>query len=289
MTADLVDQPNVPWCTAAQVIAIPWFADLGNDPTFLPVVDQLCQVASNWLWRATGRQFSGRGSTTVRPVPKFRNLPRAQMMVGPGVYPSEYFDSRGGRFGWPLPFGRGEYAFEVLLGYTPVVSVDQVVLEGVIFPQVNGLSGLLQWRLDDARWLVRTDGEVWPYWQDWTHDSSPGGSGDQTSTWQVSLTWGENPPPDGVYAAEVLAGELALAATGADACRLPNRVQSVARQGVSMLLVDPQILLMSEKWGLPEIDMFVQAVNPAHLTQPASITSPDLPRAIRRAGTMPGS
>lgn len=281
MTVQHIDQPNVAWCTRAQVLALAWFSPLTSlTGPQLAVLDDLCLVASTWLWRASGRQFSGPASTTVRPVPRWLN----HYPSGGNAYrsPSEFFDSRGGRVGYPSPFGRGEYAFEVLLGHTPVRSVEQVVIDGQILTASA-------YRVDDARWLVRTDGQTWPYWQDWAHDSAPGGSGDQTSTWQVTLTWGEDPPPDGIYAAEVLAGELALASLSSGECRLPRNVQSVTRQGTSMLMMDPAVLLAGGKWGIPEVDFFVESVNPHKLMEPASVTSPDIPRAVRRAGTQPGS
>lgn len=279
MPPELIDQPNSPWCSRAQVLQWEWFASLrtGVENALL---DQLCWTASTWLWRATGRQFSGPGSTTVRPVGPIVTSPSSAIRYGQNA--SNWFNSRGGFFGWPVPYGRNEYAFEILLGHTPVRSVDQVVIDGAILSPTA-------YRLDDARWLVRIDGQTWPYWQDWTHPSAPGAGGDQTATMQVTLTWGESPPPDGVYAASILAGELALAATSAGDCRLPRNVQSVTRQGTSMLMMDPSVLLQNGLFGIPEIDQFVRSVNPAHLQQPATMTSPDIPRAVRRAGTLPGS
>lgn len=275
MTVQHYDQPNSPWCTAAQVVQWDWF----NTLTAGPLLDTLCLVASTWLWRATGRQFPGAATSTVRPMSRWLGMPTRGMSGLNGQSAANFFDSRGGRVGWPASsYLRGEWAFEVLLGHTPVRSVDQVVIEGQILDSAN-------YRVDDARWLVRTDGQAWPYWQNWAHNSAYGAGGDQTSTWEVQLTWGEGPPPDGIYAAETLAGELALAATASSSCRLPNRVQSVARQGTSMLLVDPAMLLAGGKWGIPEIDMFVMSANPAGLQQPATMTSPDLPRAVRRMGT----
>lgn len=281
MPAELIDQPNVPWTTAAQVRALPWFGSFTDAD--VPTLNLTCSVASTWLWRASGRQFSGPGQTTVRPVGPLVTSPSSAFRFGmSGQDASSWFDSRIGSFGWPQPWGRNEYAFEILLGHTPARSVDQVVQDGQII-------AVGSYRLDDARWLVRTDGQTWPYWQDWTHDSTPGAGGDQSSTFQVSLTWGEDPPPDGIYAATILAGELALAASNSGECRLPRNVQSVTRQGTSMLMMDPTILLAANKWGVPEIDFFVTSTNPAGLQQPATMTSPDIPRAVRRAGTLPGS
>lgn len=281
MPAQIADEPNGPWCTRAQVLQWPWFASLTTvDPSLL---DQLCWIATTWLWRATGRQFSGPGQTTVRPVGAIVTSPSNAFRFGAsGGDASSWFNSRIGSFGWPIPWGRNEYAFEILLGHTPVRSIDQVVQDGLILAPTT-------YRLDDARWLVRIDGQTWPYWQDWTHDSAPGAGGDQSSTMQVKLTWGEDPPPDGIYAASTLAGELGLAAASTGECRLPRNVQSVTRQGTSMLMMDPSVLLANGLFGIPEIDQFVRSTNPHHLQQPATMTSPDIPRAVRRAGTMPGS
>ena len=83
--------------------------------------------------------------------------------------------------------------------------------------------------------------------------------------------------------------ELALAANQSGECRLPRNVQTVTRQGTSMLMMDPGALLAGGRWGIAEVDFFVESTNPAHLMQPATMTSPDIGRAVRRAGTLPGS
>lgn len=283
MTAQRVDQPNVPWATRAQVLAIPWFSSLSDAPAIDPdLLDQLCWVASTWLWRASGRQFPGPAATTVRPVAQCSG----HQGIGHGNL-ADTFNSRGGTYGW-WDQGRGEGAFEVLLGHTPVRSVDQVIIDGTLFAQIAD-DGAPNWRLDDARWLVRCDGNAWPGWQDWGHESGLTASGDRSNTWEVTLTWGEDPPPDGAYAAQILAGELALAANQSGECRLPRNVQSVTRQGTSMLMMDPGALLAGNRWGIPEIDFFVTSANPNGLQQPATMTSPDIGRAVRRAGTLPGS
>lgn len=277
MPAQRIDQPNVAWCTRAQVLALPWFASLSVAPAIdTALMDQLCWVASTWLWRASGRRFSGPATSTVRPVAQCGS-------EGPGIVHGrlvDTFDSRSGTYGRRGGRGRGEGALEVLLGNTPVRSVDQVVIDGAILASTA-------YRLDDARWLVRIDGNAWPSYQDWTQPSGVGLGG--VSTWEVTLTEGEDPPPDGVYAAEILAGELALAANQSGECRLPRNVQSVTRQGTSMVMMDPGALLAGNRWGIAEVDFFVQSTNPAHLQQPATMTSPDIGRAVRRAGTLPGS
>lgn len=284
MTAQLVDQPNVAWATRAQVLAIPWFSSLSVAPAIDPaLLDSLIWVSSTWLWRASGRQFPGPASTTVRPVDQCGG----GYGIGHGNL-ADSFNSRGGTYGSWGNQGRGEGAHEILLGHTPVRSVDQVVINGSIFA-ATASDGAPNYRLDDARWLVRCDGNAWPAWQDWGHESGLAASGDKSNTWEVTLTWGDDPPPDGIYASQILAGELALAANQSGQCRLPRNVQSVTRQGTSMVMLDPSALIDGNRWGIPEIDFFVMSANPNGLLQPATMTSPDIGRAVRRAGTLPGS
>lgn len=272
MTAEAFDSPNVAWCTTAQVVALPWFDKLKTVSTTL--VDSMCLVASAWLWRASGRQWAGEATSTVRPVgpgymTNYGPLSRANY--------AQSFDSRRGSYGFPFGYGRTEWAFEVLLGHRPVNSVGEVVIDGAAL-------AASKYRVDDQAYLTRIDGQAWPWWQDWSKPSGVAAAADQQGTWQVTFNWGASPPADGAYAAQTLAGELSLAASDCDGCRLPNRVQTIARQGTSMLLADPQMLIDAGRWGIAEIDMFVASVNPHKLMQPASVSSPDIGRAVRRVG-----
>jgi hypothetical protein len=49
---------------------------------------------------------------------------------------------------------------------------------------------------------------------------------------------------------------------GSAACALPERISSVARQGVSYTVMDPQEFISNGKVGIYEIDLFLAAVNP---------------------------
>jgi hypothetical protein len=61
------------------------------------------------------------------------------------------------------------------------------------------------------------------------------------------------------------------------ACRLPQRVQSVARQGVTLSMVDVQILLKNGFTGVQTVDQVIRNFNPYGLTSRMAIASPDLP------------
>lgn len=128
----------------------------------------------------------------------------------------------------------------------PVVSVTEVNIEGAVLDESSySLEGNL---------LYRTNGQVWPD-QDLTRPLPEPG------TWSVTYEKGV-PVPAGV---SVLVGILALeflnACTGGK-CRLPRRVETVSRQGVSYRMVDPADIYAARKTGISEIDIWLSSVNP---------------------------
>lgn len=217
--------------------------------------------ASEILWALSGRQWSG-GSETCTAVAELRACPPA-----PGTQ-SWPFNAAGNCCGWwpasgyPWLWGstflrREARAFAVQLPHDEVVSVESVTVDGEPFTA---------WRLE-AGWLERTD------CRDWTQCGG--------SEVLVSYTWGRTPPAGGVHVVVTLALEAAKQATGDATCRLPRRVVSVTRQGVTMAFVDPMRFLKDRLTGLPDVDMWIMAVNPFRRSSRASVWSPDLPRTTR--------
>ena len=96
----------------------------------------------------------------------------------------------------------------------------------------------------------------------------------EANTWTVRLRQGIPVPSAGQHAAGVLACELWKSMTS-QACRLPQRVTDITREGVSMTVLDPQDFLDEGKTGLPEVDQFLSAVNPAGRRGVAYVWSPD--------------
>jgi hypothetical protein len=134
-----------------------------------------------------------------------------------------------------------------------VIEVLQVRVDGEVVPPS-------EWMLDEHRYLVgllKADGSprVWPCCQRLDMD------GDQPGTWEVSIVHGGLPPRGGVMASASLACEL-LKAMGPDAkgCRLPKRVTSITRQGVSVAVLDPLTLFADGLTGLPEVDLWVSSL-----------------------------
>lgn len=133
------------------------------------------------------------------------------------------------------------------------------------------------WRVDNGQWLVRTDGDCWPICQDYNVDSG-------ANTFFVTYQQGIPVPSLLLRAAGELACEWARNCTGA-ACRLPQRVTSLARQGVTISFADVQALLINNLTGLQTVDQIIHMFNPYGLASRMRISSPDMP--VVRTTTYP--
>lgn len=133
----------------------------------------------------------------------------------------------------------------------PVHSITSVTVEGVELADTA-------YRVDDWEWLVRLDGGRWPTQniEDPTH-------------FRVDYLLGIEPPPGAGTVTGILAAELAKAKCNDKTCRLPARVRTVAKQGVT---VD----FAAKGFGLPDVDLWVQRVlTPA--VAAGAVWSPDMP------------
>lgn len=127
-------------------------------------------------------------------------------------------------------------------GGFPVWGVWDVTIDGEVLPATA-------YRVRDYRWLDRIDGEMWPCGSDL---SDP----DAFHYW---VAWGRNPPIGLVNAAAVFWMELALRCVDSDACRLPERVTSIVREGVTYTIIDPQKFLDVGRTGIADVDLALTA------------------------------
>jgi len=213
------------------------------------------------MWGLTGRQF-GTCPITVRPC--FNNQYNglgvwwSDGSFWPYVFNGQWFNAGCGCLGRcccePLPFTQAW-----LPG--PVAGVSEVRVDGVVIDPAA-------YRVDDAQWLVRQDGDHWPICQDYNLAAG------LTGTWDVTYFRG-TPVPDSVLAsAGTLACEYAKACLG-QTCRLPGRVSSIIRQGVSIQMVDVDSLMKNGFTGLVEVDQIIRVYNPAGRTHRLRLYSPD--------------
>ncbi|AKF14951.1 head-to-tail adaptor [Mycobacterium phage Philly] len=203
-------------------------------------------IARDVLWALSGRQF-GICPRSVRPCPNgVRNRTVVGLMTG---YVLSRFDGRWSQ--WPCGCGstcrRSGPKIIHLPG--PARSIEAVKIGGeVLDPAAYTLEG---------DYLYRTDGGVWPEQDLSVPASAPGG-------WEVVYRQG-NPVPPGVGK---FVGQLAaefFAACNGGKCKLPRNVTTVTRNGVSYQVVNPTDVYATRKTGLPEVDLWLAAVNPSRI------------------------
>ena len=234
--------------------------------------------ATTILWAATGRQF-GTCESTVRPCGRTCNSNNtAGYFWSDGVYVPYILNGVWRNCFCGCGTGPGcctcEPHCQVYLP-GPVQTITEVTVDGFLIDPSA-------YRVDNARWLVRTDGDCWPLCQDYSVDAGLGIFNDNTMT----VTYGVNeaPPAALLDAAATLACEFAKACRG-QPCRLPARASTIARQGVQLTFQNIDVLIAEGFTGIPEVDQVIRAYNPMRLARPMRVFSPDLPKS--RTVTIP--
>lgn len=135
----------------------------------------------------------------------------------------------------------------------PAVAITSVKANGVTLdPAAYTLTEQLPWR---PPVLLRTDGQPWPCCQDLA--AGP----DEHGSWEVIYTWGNPLPPGAEAMTATLACEyLGLWAGGA--CRLPKRLTTLSREGMTATFLDTLESLATGLLGIPEVDHWWQTINP---------------------------
>lgn len=229
------------------------------------ITGQAVLAATQILHALSGQRF---GVTTVKLRPCRRSC-RATSFPGgilepwPGVGYGPLF----GGIGWWATWGGvigadcGTCSGACSCTLLSEIKMPAVVNE-ILQVKVDGAplaTGGSAYHVDDNRFLVRTDGKAWPYCQNLALDD------DQPGTYSVTGRFGLDVPD----AARLAVGELAcewLRARNGDACQLPANITSVARQGVTITLPDLTAVIKENRLGLRWCDMWIQSVNPKHLT-----------------------
>ena len=236
-----------------------------NWDTFDPALQTAAiDYATTILWASTGRRF-GLCPKTVRPCGVGSpcgdgSLNWSGWWYGGGGWLPYIFNGTWFNCGCPGACNCDPRC-QILLP-EPVASVTAVRIGGaVVDPSA--------YRVDNHRWLVRTDGDCWPECPDMDTDNG-------TNVFEVDYAQGDPVPSALLTAAGTLACEYAKACTNADDCRLPQRVQQLVRQGVTVNFVDVDQLLDRGLVGITEIDALIRAYNPGMLTHRPRVRTPDI-------------
>lgn len=260
----------VPWVTAVDVKA-----DRADAAAFDNVtLDRAAGAASDLLYVLSGRKFPGLCSASLRPTARPRRWSLANWMT----FLTQNYN------GFSESWGRCDnegadgccHIPTIDLGVFPVRSIVAVRIDGVTIP-TN------EYRLDESRLLVRTRPNStfiptqrygWPTCQDLGLPDS------QPNTFAVDLMFGADPPALGLQAAAAMAVEFSKAWANISN-RLPQRLTSITRQGVSMAVLDPMAFLDKGMTGIYEVDLFVKTYNPTASKVRPAVWSPDIPRPRR--------
>lgn len=260
------------------LVCAPWSDDLNaacrTASTDDALVQQMLQSATEIVWALSGRRF-GTCNLEVRPCRRrcLNALPTGWSFWGaedpiPTQAPLE-------RILWLQCQCEGDNCecspSDRIRLRAPVQEVFEVWDNGTLLDPAA-------YRVDDYRWLVRVDGRRWPDCSNF--DAPANGEG----SFVVRFGYGPPPPVAGVLAVEEFACELLKAYEGRT-CALPQRVTSIARQGVSFAMLDPMDFLDSGKTGIYGVDVFLASVNPKRLQSRGRVFRADAPPGSRRVGT----
>lgn len=265
-------------------------------PDWTGVEEGLKARATSWateiLWMLTGRIY-GVCSVTIRPCASQCAIPQGttyegyagNAMIGgiAGIWTPSMID--GAWVNCSCTTGCCSVC-KLDLPFTPAASVTSIQIDGAVLapeyrsdPDDAESPMFPTYRVDSYDRLVRLDGGCWPGCQDLSLPLSEEG------TWAITYDFGIPVPAGGQIAAAELACEFAKACSGDSSCKLPSRVQSVSRQGVTMTLLDTLSDLWKEgRTGLFNVDLWLSAVNPHGLRERSAVYTPELLRK-RRART----
>jgi hypothetical protein len=249
------------------------------------VREEVEAMAIDMLWNLTGQRF-GQCAVTVRPCrrkcypgdwsPYWPIITRGS---GPLLDDTDVTlttdtghlltdDSVGYVIGAHCGRCRGEcgctHVSEVLLP-SPILEVQEVLLDGESLD-------LTAVRVDDYARLVRLDGE-WPWCQDLNVADN------EVGAWAITYIRGEAVPAGGGLIAGSLAIELAKAFCNDKSCRLPKRVNTIDRQGITIAFIDNFRDLEAGRTGVWEVDSWVANQNNRRTEN--TVNSPDL-QTVRR-------
>lgn len=228
---------------------------------------QSLEYAKLIIWAATGRQY-GLCELTVRPCGRqCNNCPAGWYWDGGGtwvpyIWNGQWYNCWCGGNG-PGGCCTCDPDCRVYLP-GPVHSVTSVTVDGATL----AVSG--DYFVINQQWLVRSDtAACWPLCAD--QNLQPG----DPNVFEVTYLRGRAVPTAVANATAVLACEYAKACLGLP-CRLPGRMTSLARQGMTISMVDPTEMLKSGLTGLWEVDMVIMSVNPMNLKGQTRYWSPEL-------------
>ncbi|MEW2066638.1 hypothetical protein [Streptomyces sp. NPDC007346] len=240
------------------------------------VIEKWARVASQILFRLSGRRWGPSCPITVRPCKQAC----AEGTAGAGAFAGQ---STGG---WvPYKGPDGVWRNGAVCGCTSSCSCTELCemrLDGPVYDIVEVLEdgealAPEAYRVDAANLLVRTDGECWPTCQDMA--APCGAEGTLCVTYRTGLRLDES----AIAAVSELTCHLLKGCNpgGGCGCRANPNLTRVQRQGVEIERPDPFQVYADGRTGLPLADLWLSAVNPYGQPSASRVYSPDFRRPRR--------
>jgi hypothetical protein len=229
------------------------------------------KTASYMLWALSGRKFSGTTTVTERYVSAYDPFLRAggsRFNYTPILIDGEVENVPQG--------GSGRYSHRDYQG-DGTSSYSRVRLRGRKVVEVHALRNQDGEIIDPSTYYLSDHSTIF---------GTPNANWSAANV-EVTYTYGTPPPSAGKAAARILATELVKLYENDDTCALPQRVTTVARQGVTYTVLDNQSFVDELKTGIYAVDLFLKTANPDKARARSRVFSPDTPRARRIIGHSP--
>lgn len=224
--------------------------------------EEAARVASYLLWAMSGRKFTGETTVTERYTCTLRNnrMGPSTKTNSPVLFGGDVFNIPSGDF--------DEYSELTADGMSPD---SRIRLRGRPVTKIHSIRNRLGKILDPSSY----------YLVDHSTIQIKAGTPWTPCNTEITYSYGTPVPIAGKMAARILAIEFARLWGGDDDCALPQRVTSVARQGVSYTILDNQEFIDELRTGVYSIDLFLKTANPDNARRRSKVFSPDQPRARR--------
>ena len=229
------------------------------------------KTASYMLWALSGRKFSGTTTVTERYVSAYDPFLRAggsRFNYTPILIEGQVENVPQG--------GSGRYSHRDYQG-DGSSSYSRVRLRGRKVVEVHALRNQDGEIIDPSTYYLSDHSTIF---------GTPNANWSAANV-EVTYTYGSPPPSAGKAAARILATELVKLYENDDTCALPQRVTTVARQGVTYTVLDNQSFVDELKTGIYAVDLFLKTANPDKARARSRVFSPDTPRARRIIGHSP--
>ena len=232
-----------PFVTPAEVIACcKNAADMEESDD--RVIDAI-EDASLVIYYLTGKQFGGTCQATVRP-------PCLSGMCTCGCSPNQ-----------------------INIGLWPITDLVSVRYGGVLYTSVSSPTVDATFHINDHRYLARNNGDAFLSGNQWAIAGGAEDTADNGYTFEVTIEYGLSVPRLIKRAAKSLACEFIKACCNDTTCKLPERVTSVTRSGLTMDVKSAEDFLRDGRTGIYEVDLAIQVFNPSKLQSPTFLFMPN--------------